>query len=90
MPVAPVAGVPPLSTLHEFDRRISNFAPYYIAPGLTKKNFYKENGQIILASMVAIAMLIFLFLSTSGVLASHYAVNKNVINSAMELTPYGF
>ena len=90
MPVAPVAGVPPLSTLHDFDRKMSNFAPYYIAPGLTKKNFYRENGQIILAAMVAMLMLIFLFLSTSGVLASARGPASVVVDSAVELTPYGF
>ncbi|MEK7581493.1 MAG: hypothetical protein AAB512_04370 [Patescibacteria group bacterium] len=90
MPVSPVAGVPPLSTLHDFDRRISNFAPYYIAPGLTKKNFYRENGQIILASMVALTLLVFLFLTTSGVLASARPMSGEAIDSAMQLSPYAF
>ncbi len=90
MPVAPMAGIPPLSTLHDFDRRVSNFTPYYIAPGLTKKNFYRENGQIILASMVALALLIFLFLTTSGVLASSRPVPLQAVDSAMELSPYAF
>lgn len=83
MPVAPVAGVPPLSTLHEFDRRMANFAPYYIAPGLTKKNFYRENGQIILAGIVALLLLIILFLAQSGV----FAAGPTLIGP---YTPYSF
>lgn len=69
MPVSPVAGVPPLATLQQFDRRMANFRPYYIAPGLTKNNFYHANGQIILAAMVALLLLISLFLFQTGVLA---------------------
>lgn len=65
-----IAGVPPLDTLQRFDRRMINFRPDYIAPGLTKQNFYRENGQIILAAMVAIMLLISLFVLQSGVFAS--------------------
>lgn len=70
MPVSPVAGVPPTSTLQGFDQRMANFAPVYVAPGLTRKNFYRENGQIILAAMVAIMLLIVLFLFQAGVLSN--------------------
>lgn len=83
MPVSPVAGVPPISTLQAFDRQMANFAPYYIAPGLTKKNFYRENGQIILAAIVALLLLVSLFLFQQGVLASAPA-------SALEYTPFSF
>jgi len=68
MPFSPVVGVPPLDTLQKFDRRMTNFRPDYIAPGLTKQNFYRENGQIILAAMVALMLLISLFIFQSGVL----------------------
>lgn len=66
MPVAPVAGIPPLSTLQAFDSRVSTFTPYYIAPGLTKRNFYSQNGQIILAAMVALLLMILFVLNTTG------------------------
>lgn len=67
MPVAPVAGVPPLSTLESLDRSFAHFpTPYYIAPGLTKRNFYKGNGQMILAAMAALLLLIFFFLNSAG------------------------
>ena len=66
MTVAPVAGVPPASTLAQFDKSFQNFPPpTYIAPGLTKHNFYKANGMIILAAMVALLMIILLFLDVS-------------------------
>lgn len=68
MPVSPVAGIPPLSTFQAFDRRMANFTPTYIAPGLTHRNFYSQNGQIILAAMAALLLLIFLFLNTTGVI----------------------
>lgn len=64
MPVTPVAGVPPLSTLAQFDRRMANFTPCYIAPGLTKGNFYTQNGQIILAAVVVIMLIILFFVDT--------------------------
>lgn len=83
MPVAPVAGVPPLSTLAVFDRRMANFTPYYIAPGLTHHNFYKENGQIILAAMVAIVLMILLFFVQQGVLAAGPS-------AVADLSPYSF
>ena len=71
MPVAPVAGIPPLSTLESIDRSFEHFpTPYYIAPGLTKQNFYRKNGQMILAALVALLMLIFMFLNTTGVLGA--------------------
>ncbi len=67
MPVAPVAGVPPLSTLETIDRSFAHFPPpYYIAPGLTKQNFYKKNGQMILAAFAALLLLIFFFLNSVG------------------------
>lgn len=63
MPVAPVAGVPPRSTLAGLEHRFENFpTPCLIAPGLNPNNFYAENGQIILASIVSLMMLIFFFL----------------------------
>lgn len=66
MPVTPVAGVPPLSTLQKFDRGMANFRPYYVAPGLTKGNFYTQNGQIILAAIVAIMLIILFFIDSVG------------------------
>lgn len=71
MPVAPVAGVPPMSTLQSIDRSFEHFpTPYYIAPGLTKQNFYQKNGQMILAALAALLLLIFMFLNTAGVLGA--------------------
>ncbi len=70
MPVSPVAGVPPLSTFAQFDRRMANFTPVYIAPGLTHQNFYRENGQMILAAMVALFLLIFVFLNATGIIGT--------------------
>lgn len=75
MPVAPVAGIPPLSTLAQFDRRMASFAPYYIAPGLTKSNFYAQNGQIILAAMVALLLMILFVLNSAAGIGPHTLFN---------------
>lgn len=84
MPVSPVAGVPPTSTLQRFDRQMATFTPYYVAPGLTKRNFYRENGQIILAAMVAIMLMVCLFVfQGTSFLASG-------ITAGAEYSPYGF
>jgi len=84
MPVVPVAGIPPISTLQRFDRQMATFTPYYVAPGLTQKNFYRENGQIILAAMVAVLLMICLFLLQGNSLLASTA------SAGLEYTPYGF
>ena len=71
MPVSPVAGIPPLSTLQQFDRRMASFTPYYIAPGLTHRNFYAQNGQIILAAMVALMLIILFVLNSVAGIGPH-------------------
>ncbi len=76
MPVAPTSGVPPLSTLAQFDRKMATFTPYYIAPGLTKRNFYAENGQIILAAMVALLLMILFVVNTVGGIGPHVLFNQ--------------
>lgn len=75
MPVAPVAGIPPLSTLAQFDRKVATFTPYYIAPGLTKQNFYAQNGQIILAAMVALLLMILFVLNSAAGIGPHTLFN---------------
>lgn len=76
MPVSPVAGIPPLSTLQQFDRRVANFTPYYIAPGLTHRNFYAQNGQIILAAMVALMLMILFVLNSAAGIGPHTLFNQ--------------
>ncbi len=84
MPDSVIAGVPPLSTLQSFDRRMADITPYYIAPGLTKKNFYRENGLVILAAVVALFLLITLFLLQKGLLTAATPVVGG------KYSPYGF
>lgn len=62
MTPAPTSGIPPASTLSSIDRGFANFTPSFIAPGLTHKNFYVQNGLIILAAVVAILLIVLFFL----------------------------
>lgn len=69
MPMTPSAGVPPASTLSAgtlagIEGKFEHFpTPYFIAPGLTPSNFYRENGLIILACVVALMLLILFFMA---------------------------
>lgn len=70
MPDSVTAGVPPLSTLQSFNRGISGLATYVFAPGLDGKNFFVENGLMILSAIVVIFLLIMLLFFNGEFFAS--------------------
>lgn len=62
------AGVPPPSTLAEFGGRAGG--EYYpVGMGSDKQSYLAQNGLMILAAVVSLALLIVIFLFQGGVLS---------------------
>jgi hypothetical protein len=67
MPITPVAGIPPQATLEQFERNPRpSSAPFFVSADTAKGNFYTQNGQVVLAAIVAIMLIIFFFVDTVG------------------------
>lgn len=84
MPVTPVAGVPPQNILSNSHPVYESYLPPSgMVLGLTKRNFYKGNGQIILAAVAVILLIvIFFLLEVGGSYIPRVDANSVVIPSA--------